>query len=154
MTTNTRKLGRTVAAAALAAAAVVGMAGSAGAAGPKRVIWHPECIRAEQTSEPWNLGSLNATYLCGRGFGVKMPVYELTDGTTHRFFVGSDHGVWTIWEDPEGHLAMAPLGGPVASDPRISDYSGNYIKLEVTGTDGNTWYKTRNANGSWSGWYR
>ncbi|MFB6893454.1 hypothetical protein ACFCX4_29520 [Kitasatospora sp. NPDC056327] len=155
---GTRKLGRAAAAAAVVAATVaggvVGAAGSADASGIARIIERPECKKSKITVETWAVSQWDAKYLCGGGFGEKAPVFRLNDGTEQTFFVGADRAVWTFWFPPRGSAGLASLGGAVTSDPRIVAYEGDFIQLDVKGTDGKLWYNNRNTNGVWTGWFR
>ncbi|MFB7470529.1 hypothetical protein [Kitasatospora sp. NPDC056184] len=138
--------------AATLAGTVVGAAGTAGAASVEVItLWY--CDKPTVSVE--NLIGRNGQFLCGGGFGRKMPVYTFDDGTVQTFYIGTDYAVWTYWTNPdETRSPLVPLGGRAAGDVRINAYNGGFVQLEVTGTDARHWFNNREVNGRWSGWFR
>ncbi|GAA2155637.1 hypothetical protein GCM10009760_55740 [Kitasatospora kazusensis] len=80
----------------------------------------------------------------------------LPDGTKELFVVGTDHAVWTNWSYTNGSWSgWQSMGGGVESGITVGGKAdgGWSFFISATGTDGNTWYRQRSANGYWGPWH-
>ncbi|WP_406208531.1 hypothetical protein OH807_37040 [Kitasatospora sp. NBC_01560] len=89
-------------------------------------------------------------FLCGGGFNTIVPMVRI-NGVLHVFAIGTDRAVWVKY-DGAWHTLDAIVGtGFVAYT--YSNENGS-LTLKITGTDGHTWYRTRNSGGGWTNWSR
>jgi hypothetical protein len=92
-------------------------------------------------------GALANLELCG--------VQQNQDGRLEAFAVGTDNGLWHIWETTPngGWSGWAPLGGVITSEPTVARNADGRLEVFARGTDNALWHiwQTAPSNG-WSGW--
>ncbi|GAA2899952.1 hypothetical protein Acy02nite_48680 [Actinoplanes cyaneus] len=130
----------TVAASAMALAAVVLTTGPATAA--------PAAAAAVDTCHHATLGG---TYICDYGVATA----TLADGRKQVFVVGPNHAVYSRWQLGGGtwNDSWYSLDGNVWSPVQVHHNDTNHILIEVTGSDGDRYYRHRNGTtGVWNAW--
>ena len=92
-------------------------------------------------------GALANLELCG--------VQQNADGRLEAFAVGTDNGLWHIWETaPDGGWSgWASLGGVITSEPTVGRNADGRLEVFARGTDNALWHIWQTApNNGWSGW--
>ena len=93
-------------------------------------------------------GALANLELCG--------VQQNADGRLEAFAVGTDNGLWHIWETTPngGWSGWASLGGVITSEPTVGRNADGRLEVFARGTDNALWHiwQTAPSAGPWSGW--
>ena len=82
-------------------------------------------------------------------------VRQNLDGRLEAFGVGTDNGLWHIWQTaPNGVWSgWAPLGGIITSEPLCTRDADGRLEVFARGTDNALWHIWQTApNNGWSGW--
>jgi hypothetical protein len=83
-------------------------------------------------------------------------VQQNADGRLEAFAVGTDNGLWHIWETTPngGWSGWASLGGVITSEPTVGRNADGRLEVFARGTDNALWHiwQTAPRNGPWSGW--
>jgi hypothetical protein len=133
----------TVAASAMALAAVVLPTGPANAA--------PAAAAAAAAEDTCHHPTLGGTYICDYGVATA----TLADGRKQVFVVAPNHSVYSRWQLGGGtwNDSWYDMGGDVWSPVQVTHNSTNHIRIEVTGSDGDRYFRHRNASTeAWSWW--
>jgi acylphosphatase len=83
-------------------------------------------------------------------------VQQNADGRLEAFAVGTDNGLWHIWETTPngGWSGWASLGGVITSEPTVGRNADGRLEVFARGTDNALWHiwQTAPSAGPWSGW--
>ena len=82
-------------------------------------------------------------------------VRQNLDGRLEAFGVGTDNGLWHIWQTApnNGWSGWAPLGGIITSEPLCTRNADGRLEVFARGTDNALWHIWQTApNNGWSGW--
>jgi acylphosphatase len=82
-------------------------------------------------------------------------VQQNADGRLEAFAVGTDNGLWHIWETAPngGWSGWASLGGVITSEPTVARNKDGRLEVFARGTDNALWHIWQTApNNGWSGW--
>ncbi|WP_432020989.1 CehA/McbA family metallohydrolase [Streptomyces sp. 1222.5] len=93
--------------------------------------------------------------------GPALSMLGMSDGSTHIVAIGIDGLVYHQIRYPDGRFTgfaqVRGISGPTMAASSVdialdSYYLHNSVRLAVIGQDGNVWYVTRAADGSWNDW--
>jgi len=82
-------------------------------------------------------------------------VRQNADGRLEAFGVGTDNGLWHIWQTAPGNgwSTWASLGGIITTEPVCSRDPDGRLEVFARGTDNALWHIWQTAPGNgWSGW--
>jgi acylphosphatase len=83
-------------------------------------------------------------------------VQQNADGRLEAFAVGTDNGLWHIWETTPngGWSGWASLGGVITSEPTVARNADGRLEVFARGTDNALWHiwQTAPSAGPWSAW--
>jgi len=81
--------------------------------------------------------------------------YDLPNGTTQDFGIGTDSAVWTAWRTSNGTVhGWVSMGGVAIVGPVVWDDSSSNAVVQVVGTDNNYWCRYRTGStGKWGAWF-
>src|SRR5580704_4793013 len=82
-------------------------------------------------------------------------VHQDADGRLEAFGVGTDNGLWHIWQTAPGNgwSGWAPLGGIITTEPVCSRDPDGRLEVFARGTDNALWHIWQTApNNGWSTW--
>jgi hypothetical protein len=151
------KVSRTALAVAAALAAAMTLSGTPAMASPgsssavtanrSAVTTHGPRSAAPRASGycNWNGG----TYICNDGI---LGPYTFPDGQKEYWVIGTNHQVWTYWDEANGVWHWTSLGGYADTGASYVYYSGWAVTIEVIGSDHNSIYCDVRGDTQYSGW--
>jgi hypothetical protein len=82
-------------------------------------------------------------------------VWPKPDGHYQVFVLGMEAALWTRWANAQGVYDWLYFGGHCRPANGLDARSNGWsIIVACVGTDNAWWHRTRNSNGSWTGWIK
>jgi acylphosphatase len=76
-----------------------------------------------------------------------------TDDRLDVFAIGTDNGLWHIWQTVGGWSSWAALGGRLTCEPDVARHADGRLEVLARGIDNALWHIWQTApGGGWSGW--
>jgi hypothetical protein len=114
---------------------------------------NPKQVKSVSFCDIWR-GGKHGRYICE--YGITDSLFQ---NRYHTFVVGTDRGVWFIWEtSPGGSWSnWTPLGAPsggVWSAVVVVVRGNDYLQIRVLDRSRNLFCRVYTPRGGWSGWHR